>query len=213
MLRFFVLLLLLANGLYFAWSQGLLGAAPSEAQRMEQQVRPEALRILSPAELRQVEAQASAPPNVECLEAGLFDEAQSSQLRQALQARLPAGSWVLQASVRPARWIVYMGKYPSADSAGKKKQELKARGVAFEPLRNAALEPGIALGGFDSPVSANQLLKELTQRGVRTARVVVEQPEQRGDLLRLPAADEKQRAALEEIRPGWGAASLRACAK
>ena len=53
MLRLLVLLLLLANGAYFAWSKGLLapyGFAPvsqSEPQRMAQQIRPEAIHILS----------------------------------------------------------------------------------------------------------------------------------------------------------------------
>ena len=58
MLRLFVLLLLLANGLYFAWSEGWLrelGVGPAlqtEPQRMGQQIKPEALRILSPEEVR-----------------------------------------------------------------------------------------------------------------------------------------------------------------
>ena len=47
MLRFFVLVLLLANAAYYAWSQGLLlewGLAPvsqSEPQRLAEQIRPE----------------------------------------------------------------------------------------------------------------------------------------------------------------------------
>lgn len=52
MLRLLVLLLVLANAGYFAWSQGLLGAwgfepaATGEPQRLRQQINPEALRIL-----------------------------------------------------------------------------------------------------------------------------------------------------------------------
>jgi hypothetical protein len=53
MLRVLVLALLLANGLYFAWSQGALavfGLVPAalgerEPQRLQQQVRPEMLVI------------------------------------------------------------------------------------------------------------------------------------------------------------------------
>ena len=61
MLRLIVLLLLLANAAYFAWSQGLLapwGIAPaqqSEPQRLEQQIKPQALRILAPDEARRLE--------------------------------------------------------------------------------------------------------------------------------------------------------------
>jgi hypothetical protein len=63
MLRSAVLLLLLANAGYFAWSQGLLrawGLAPlqvSEPQRQQQQVRAEALRLLRPDEVRRLESQ------------------------------------------------------------------------------------------------------------------------------------------------------------
>ena len=66
MLRLTVLALVLANGLYLAWSQGLLqswGAAPtqqSEPQRLGQQIRPEALRLLNTDEARRVES-AAAP--------------------------------------------------------------------------------------------------------------------------------------------------------
>jgi hypothetical protein len=62
MLRLLVLLLLLGNAGYFAWSHGMLapyGFAPavqSEPQRLAQQLRPEALRILTPLEARQLES-------------------------------------------------------------------------------------------------------------------------------------------------------------
>ena len=221
MLRLFVLLLLLANGLYFAWSEGWLrelGVGPAlqtEPQRMGQQIKPEALRILSPEEARRVEALAAAPKvnPPACLEAGLFDSRQSTALRQTLEARLPAGSWTLQAGVQPPRWIVYMGKFANADAANKKKVELKGRSVAFEVLRNPTLEPGISLGSYDTQAAANQALKELTQRGVRTAKVVLEKPEQHGDLLRLPAVDEKLRPVIDGINEALGGKALKSCGK
>ena len=66
MLRVLVLLLLLANAGYFAWSQGLLAAwgfapeATGEPQRLRQQIKPEALRLLQGNELRRLEV---APPS------------------------------------------------------------------------------------------------------------------------------------------------------
>ncbi|NKE66652.1 hypothetical protein RAMLITH_12530 [Ramlibacter sp. RBP-2] len=67
MLRLVVLLLVLANAGYFAWSQGLLAAwgfapaATGEPQRLRQQIKPEALRILREEELRRL-APDAAPP-------------------------------------------------------------------------------------------------------------------------------------------------------
>jgi len=61
MLRLVVLLLVLANAGYFAWSQGLLGAwglapAPTgEPQRLQQQIRPDAVRILREGQARRAD--------------------------------------------------------------------------------------------------------------------------------------------------------------
>jgi len=91
MLRLFVLLLLLANCLYFAWGQGFLlalGFGPaqqSEPQRMAQQIEPDAVRLLSPKEFKRIEEQVQADQSpTECLQAGPFNEVESTRLRQAL---------------------------------------------------------------------------------------------------------------------------------
>ncbi|MFO1244559.1 MAG: SPOR domain-containing protein [Ramlibacter sp.] len=218
MLRLVVLLLLLANGGYFAWSQGLLrswGLAPvqqAEPQRLQQQIRPEALRLLSADEARRIET--SAPPAVraaECLQAGLFDEKQVAALRPSLEPLLPPGSWQLEEVVEPARWIIYMGKYPNAEAVNKKKAELRQIGVSFEGLSNAAMEPGLSLGGFTSQAAAQQQLDRLAQRGVRTARVAQERPEVRGQSLKLPLVDEALRPRLEELKPLLNGKPLRSC--
>ena len=67
MLRLLVIVLLLANAGYYAWSQHLLarwGLAPAqeaETQRLAQQIRPEALRIL-PASGAATDSQAAPVP-------------------------------------------------------------------------------------------------------------------------------------------------------
>ncbi|HXD42691.1 MAG TPA: hypothetical protein VN649_19145 [Ramlibacter sp.] len=108
MLRLTVLLLVLANAAYFAWSQGLLapwGIAPaqqSEPQRLEHQIRPQAVRILGGEEAGRLElAAASGSRMPECLQAGLFDERELPGLKQVLE-RWPAGSWLLEPGVEPA---------------------------------------------------------------------------------------------------------------
>ncbi len=252
MLRLLVLLLLLANGAYFAWSKGLLavyGLAPasqSEPQRLEQQIRPEAIRILSTLGAASTStaaapaASASSPVNspistdpsttaatatsapatstlaatanpAECLQVGLFNEEQTVVLRERLQSVLPAGSWVLESAVEPARWMVYMGKYSSAAALAKKRGELRQLRVPFEALNNPALEPGLSLGTFTSQLDANAELERIAKRGVHTAKVIQQQLEVRGQKLRLPAVSASLRPQLEALKPQLAGKSLLAC--
>ena len=77
MLRLTVLLLILLNGVYFAWSEGVLrglGYGPAqqtEPHRLAQQIKPELIRVLTPDESRQLElaARPDAKPT-QCLQTG-----------------------------------------------------------------------------------------------------------------------------------------------
>ncbi|MEG0921915.1 MAG: SPOR domain-containing protein [Comamonas sp.] len=69
MIRFAIVLLLLANAGYYAFSHGMLRSLgwaphnPSEPERLQQQVKPDELRILSTQELEQVQKlQAQSTP-------------------------------------------------------------------------------------------------------------------------------------------------------
>lgn len=214
MLRLLVLLLLLANAAYYAWSQNLLapmGLAPeqqSEPQRLAQQIRPEAIRILPGDEARQIEVAAAKVP--ECLQAGLFTDAQADSLKDVL-AEWPPGSWSIDPGTEPPHWIVYMGKLPDAAALDKKKAELRAMNVSFEPLANASLEPGLSLGGYPTEAAAKQQLEALTQKGVRTAKVVQERPEATGQVLKLPAVDDALRAKLGDLKSALAGKPLKTC--
>ena len=217
MLRLILLLLLLANAGFYAWSHGYLlawGVGPtqqSEPQRVQQQVHPESVRVLRAEELRSVEAQlAQAPRAPECLASPMLDEPQVASLRPLL-AGFPQGSWNLEPVTEPARWIVYMGPYAGVEQVARKRAELRHLGISFESLANPALEPGLSLGGFPAEAAAQQQLAALAERGVRTARVLQERPEQRGQRLTLPAVDDNLRPRLEELKPVLAAKPLRPC--
>lgn len=217
MLRLIVLLLLLANGGYYAWSHGLLlawGLGPAqqaEPQRLQQQVRPDAVRILSPEELRREEAQvAQGPRPPECLASPMLEAAQVAQLRTALQA-WPAGSWSIEQVVEPPRWIVYMGKYPDVEQLARKRAELRQMGISFEAPTNPELQPGLSLGAHPNEAAARQQVETLAERGVRTARVMQDRAEQRGQRLLLPAVDDALRPRLDELKTPLGTRTLRPC--
>lgn len=216
MLRLIVLLLLLANGGFYAWSHGLLlawGLGPSqqsEPQRVQQQIRPESVRVLPPDELRRVEAQlAQVPRPPECLASPALDENQLAGVRTVVDS-WPAGTWALDAVVEPARWIIYMGPYPGGEQVARKRAELRQLGISFEAT-SPQLEPGLSLGSFPSEAAAQQQLGTLAERGVRTARVLQERPEQRGQRLTLPAVDDNLRPRLDELRSVLGTKTLRPC--
>lgn len=211
-----MLLLVLLNAAYFAFTHDLLrpyGLAPvsqREPQRVTQQVRPELVRILSADEVRSGDTQAAARP-AECLQAGLLDDAQAAIVRKAAQDQLPTGSWLLDEVVQPARWIIYMGKYPDAQAMAKKRAELASLDLRFEPVTTAPLAYGLSLGGFDSESLARAELAKLAQRGVRTATVVQERAEVRGAMFKVPLADDALRGLLEGLKPMLTAHPLGAC--
>lgn len=298
MLKIVFLLLLLANGGYYAW--GLLPGTQGEPQRMAQQVRPEALRILKidsaapsaavdkPAEAADdsssasgatapsvpsapvvsapgleadgevsnvsvaaatpasapvippitpptstpVAAPASAPTPTPtpapapvastasasapasrpvCLQAGLFTDAETTRLRPRAAAALPPGRWSFEAGSQPARWIVYMGRYANADLLAKKRAELRSRQVPSEAPGNPSLEPGLSLGGYATQASAEAALAAFGQRGVRTAHVVLEHAARKGQWLRIAAADDALKPALQALAPALSGHALRPC--
>jgi hypothetical protein len=217
MLRLIVLLLLLANALFYAWTQGYLlawGTGPtqqSEPQRLAQQVRPQAVQVLPAEALRTLESElAQAPRPPECLASPMLAEAEVATLRTVLDS-FPPGTWSLEQAVEPARWLVYMGPYPGVEQVARKRAELRQLGVSFEALPNPKLEPGLSLGSHASEAAANQQLAALAARGVRTARVALERPEQRGQRLLLPAVDDTLRPRLEELRGVLNTKPLRPC--
>ena len=218
MLRLLVLLLILANGLYFVWSEGMLqayGFAPvqqREPQRLTQQVRPEAIRVLTPVEFKRVEAQVQAElvPK-ECLTAGPFDDAQATSLRRALESALAPGNWQLESITVPARWIVYMGKFANADAMAKKQGELAAMKLVPQALTNPDLEIGLSLGSFATQVEATAELNKLSLRGIRTAKVLQERPEGQASQLKLAFVTAEMKAQLADFKPSLAGKPLHSC--
>jgi hypothetical protein len=190
MLRTVVLLLLLANLLFFAWTRGWLegvtGLKPDadrEPQRLQRQVNPERVIILPPSAASEAGAApaprpaASVPAQLgACLEAGPFATGASVSAvatLQALQPPLPPGSWVEVTVERPGSWMVYLGRYPDREARAKKEEELRRSRVSFEAVTAPAeYAMGLSLGRFEDRAAAERALEQFGQRGVRGARVV-----------------------------------------
>lgn len=225
MLRTAVFFLLLLNGLYLAWGQGWLlaygyGPTPqSEPLRLQQQIRPEAIQIISAAEAEAAKggaevakAPVAAPPLPSiCLQSAVFDMARAEAVRAALTAALPSDVWTLEEAATPERWIIYMGKYANADEMSKKRAQLNSLSLRVEPVKNSALAPGLSLGAFASQAQATSALAALAARGVRTARVVLATPAGPGLRLRLPALDDELQKRLPPVRAALPGQALTPC--
>lgn len=184
------------------------GAAPAPAPGTSAAVVP---APVVPVLLRRTLTEApTAALSGECLQAGTFDAAQAEAWRRAARV-LPEGSWRLERSTTPERWMIYMGPFADTDMLAKKRLELSARKVSFDRPNNAALEPGLALGRFSSQDRAKQALTSLTNRGVRTARVLLEREEADIFTLRLPLVDAALRAQLNGLQPALAGKPLRSC--
>ena len=237
MLRLAVIALLLANAGYYAYTQGWLRSAglvtpeQAEPQRLQQQIRPETLKVLraqgatnnptpppAPAAAPAADTAASAPAPTaaapadagECLQAGIFDDKQAAALRTAA-ASLPQGSWTLEPTPITGRWMIYMGRFDDQDTLDKKRAELRARKVDFDRA-GGTLEPGLSLGRFSTEEAAKRGLTALNAQGVRTARVIQERQAATGFILKLPAVTDAQRQRwLATLRPAMAGKTLGSC--
>lgn len=232
MLRALVALLLVANLAYFAWTQGHLGnlglqpQQTGEPQRLAQQVKPEAIRLLNgpkaeapapeqtpvAADTQAAAALSAAAEPTACYEATGFTPAQAELLRAELRLlNWGAEAWQLTEQRSAGRWIVYMGRYESAEQATRKKAELRALGVEYRDVNTPGLTPGLALGTYSSEEAARTALRQVEGAGVRTARVVQERPDSLSHQLRLPAITEAQREQLTGLREAMAGKALQRC--
>ena len=226
MLQRLVVLLILANLLFFAWSRGWLEDLTGsrvhperEPERLARQVNPELVVILPPgaasasssgpvAPAAAAAAAAAAASSVAtsgtCLEAGPFASGAAVSAVAALQALQPPlrpGSWAEVKTERPGSWMLYMGRFPNRDAMSKKEDELKRSRVSYESLTAPAdLVPGFSLGRYDDRAAADRGLEQLGQRGVRSARVVELSAPTTQHMLRADKADAAVAAQLTAIR-------------
>lgn len=222
MLRWVLMLLVTANAVFFAWSQGLFaeqGWAPkrvSDPQRLQQEVQPAAIRLLnSPNDA--VELPGPVVPAVvteptSCLWVPGFTLAQADTLRQAMAGlSLPADAWSLTEARSNGRWIVYWGKFEKPEVLAQRKARLRQLSIEFREVTLPRLAPGLALGTFSNEAAAQEALLAVQAKGVKAARVALERAETVTWALRLPAITEAQRSLVLSVGDALAGKTLLAC--
>ena len=214
-MKILVFLLVLANLLFYAFSEGLIDTGGrNESNRVGLQLHPERIRIVAsgeppasvapqatpvdpvPADVATAEAAAEALAPV-CLR-----WASLAKLEAERVGRVVGGSFAdftlaqIAVAGEGSGWWVHMPPQANRAAAEKKAQELKSLGVSeYFIVQDGAARNAISLGIFSTEKGAQEHLAKLKAQGVRSARVGA-RPDQEGTLqveLRGPAG---RKAAL-----------------
>lgn len=175
-LRATFLLLVLANLLFFAWTQGFFGSVGEglEPQRLANQLTPEKLRIVGIGQ-----PTPDLPPTLEAcrLVSGLAQN-EAQRLRNQGEEKLPGLRFVVKSSKNQRIYWVHIPSLANRLAADKKLAELKQLGLEglgdfFVKLEEGSYKFALSLGQFDNEQAAVEFLQGLAKRGVKSAKLQV----------------------------------------
>jgi len=207
--------LIFANLLFFGWHSGYLGPGEEkkgEPERMNMQIAPEKVRLVSAVDARrQVEA---AQARNACVEWGSFP-VQDADRAQAALAALGLGERLSSRKVEEAaQWWVFMPPQGGKANADKKTEELKRLGVSdyfVVAEEGAANRWAISLGVFRTEEAARNFLAAMTARGVKTARVGERETRVQKTIFQIRGADDALRAKLNDVRKDFPGVDFKPC--
>ncbi len=180
-MRAFVFLLILANLLFLAWSQGYFGASSNpDAFRVQQQLLADQVKIVArddpPAETKRLEPLGKAEENElaeTCVQVGDLPKDEADQLEVLLGEKFSALKVVRRDVVASTSYWVYIPPLASKQDVEARVAALKKLGVTdyFVVQESGANIRAISLGLFSTKEAANSRLEALRGQGVKSAKV------------------------------------------
>jgi len=233
-------LLVLANIAFFAWSY-LGGRGSEEAQLVDQQLNPQAIRLLSVEERAALAAEraksappprpappapqpapqpaqqpAPAPPKVAvaaCMELGAFSSGDVQRVERALEP-LSLGEKLSQrrANETASHWV-FMPPQPGRAGANRKAAELRKLGVGdfFIVQDDPKYRYSISLGVFKTEEAAKARLEQLRAKGVKTARIGTRETTVQKVYFVVRDVPEPLAARLDQVRQAFPGSELKEC--
>jgi len=206
---------------------------------MEQQLNPQAIRLLGAEQLAALAAERAKqaperakppppppppapppppppPPKVTvaaCLELGGFNPDDVPRVRQVLEP-LALGPRLSQRRAEEiASYWVFMSPQGSRQAANRKSAELKKLGVEdfFIVQEDPKLQFAISLGVFKTEEAARGRLAELRKKGVRTARVGPRETPVQKVYFTVREVPDALASRLNELRQGFPGSELKDC--
>lgn len=170
-MRLFVLILLLANLAFYAWTQYVPESSSPESQLVAQQINPESIRLLSAPQ--GAARKAESPKTVACMEWGGIGQDEIARAQDILMPLSPGAKVTERKTEEATGWWVFMPPQANRQGAVQKVDELKRLGIEeyFIVQEDPKFRFAISLGVFRSEEAARNRLEQLYGRGVRTARI------------------------------------------
>ena len=166
-IRLFFFLLVFANLLFFAWTQGYFGATDEnrEPQRLAGQLQADKLRIV-----RNIQAPNAKKPDLACRVINGLNPTEAESLKSAMKTG--GGEATILPPAEPKPHLVVVTDLANKAAAERKAAELTRFGVTEQS--SVELEGGryeIVLGSFAAEAAAREFLQGLVKRGIKSARV------------------------------------------
>jgi hypothetical protein len=214
-MRLAALLLLLANVAFLAWARYAPESGTIESQLLAQQMRPDAIRILSEQEVAALPRRKAETLKVSaCTEWGAFNAADLPRARAALEGVAAAARVSERQAEDGAGWWVYVPPSPNRASANQKAGELRRAGVEelFVVQDDVKFRFAISLGIFRTEEAARARLEQLRARGIRSAVVRARQAPAAKIYLQVRDAPEGAQPKLAELQESFPGTEVKECA-
>ena len=208
-MRTVVVLLLLAN-LALAGYLWLDSASGGEGVRLKQQVRPDAIKLLTPQEVAALgPAKAAALADV-CLEWGPFGDADKTRALADVDG-LALGRLLTQRRIDTSTgYWVYLSPFATRSAADKRASELRAGGVKdVFVVDGGAQRFALSLGSFRTEDAANAHLADMTKQGIAGAKVGPRLQGSAQTVLVIRDPREPVLTRLRELAPSYPSADVK----
>ena len=207
-MRIVVFLLLLANLTLLGYT--MLDSGSGEGMRLSQQVQPEKIKLLTPREVAALGPAKVASLADVCVEFGPFSDVERTKVMSELEP-MALGRLLTQRRVDVDNtFSVIMGPFASKAAADTRVAELRRQGARdMTVLEVGRGQFAISFGTFRTEQGAGALVEELSQLGVRLAKV---QPRQQSLSQTLVVVRDPQQAVvakLKEMQPQYAGTEIK----
>jgi len=221
-MRGFVFLLILANLLFFAWTQGYLGGSSNaDAFRMQQQLLANQVTVVArdvpPPETTKTEAVATPVENRAvadtCILLSDLSTAIADQLATRLAEKFPSFKVSRTNVAANSSYWVYIPPLANKKEVDTKTSELKKLGIDdfFVVQETGINNRAISLGLFSGKETATAYLETLRGKGVKSAKVAERPAKQASATLEIHGPETQGEAVRQSVVEAQPEAKPGAC--